>query len=49
MATTFLFARPSQEQVIAELAALDAERHAAHRPGEPRRYCPLCARQEVTR
>lgn len=47
--TALIFERPSQEEVAARLAALDAERHANHRPGEPRRYCPLCPRREAAR
>lgn len=47
--TTFIFRTRTQAEVEADLAALDAERHAAHRPGESRRYCPLCPAKEAAR
>jgi sugar-specific transcriptional regulator TrmB len=33
---------PPEAELERRLAELDRRKHAAHRPGEPRRYCPLC-------
>lgn len=49
MATEFWFASPSQEELRARLAALEARRHASHRAGEPARACLLCPPREQAR
>ncbi len=50
MTTEFIFAPPlSQAELRARLAALEARRHASHRPGEPARACLLCPPREQAR